>query len=51
MMMAMYIPFREGTIDPVTFWTIMALMVLSISAWTYMCVTTGGMYEHYYRRK
>lgn len=37
MMFAIYIPHKEGTIDPVTFWVIMGLMVLSISAWIYIC--------------
>jgi hypothetical protein len=37
-MFAIYIPYKEGTLDPVTFWVIMGLMMLSISAWTYMCL-------------
>jgi hypothetical protein len=42
MMMAMYIPHKEGTIDPVTFTIIMGLMVLSVSAWIYMCLKDEG---------
>jgi hypothetical protein len=38
MMMAMYIPLNGGTIDPVPFTIIMGLMVLSVSAWIYMCM-------------
>ena len=38
MMMAMYIPDKAGTVEPVTFWIIMAVMVLSIGAWAYMCL-------------
>ena len=37
-MIAMFIPIRDGrTIDPLTYYIIMGLGVLSIVAWIYMC--------------